>query len=125
MNSASAPRARNSFANVCPASSRRPETTMRLPSAAKASAAARPMPVNAPVIKTTGVLISSLLGMFDRARLGVHLGFARICEKDFVGPRPYLAGMAVRGTAKENRSSPFACPPVSDIGQLEAPGHYP
>ena len=47
--------ARNSMANACPASSCRPETMSRLPSLAKARAAARPMPVNAPVIKTTGL----------------------------------------------------------------------
>src|ERR1700756_5402315 len=47
------------MANACPASSCRPETTSRLPSFAKARAAARPMPVNAPVINTTGVLIVS------------------------------------------------------------------
>ena len=40
-------------------SSWRPETTTRLPSRASAKAAARPIPVNAPVIKTTGVLISA------------------------------------------------------------------
>src|SRR5206468_2223049 len=44
-----------------PAVSWRPATTIRLPSRAKASAAARPIPVSAPVIKTTGVPISLLL----------------------------------------------------------------
>jgi hypothetical protein len=34
---------------------------MRAPSRAKASAVARPIPVSAPVIKTTGLVISVLL----------------------------------------------------------------
>src|SRR5439155_17814777 len=44
-----------------PISSRRPETTRRAPSLAKAKAVARPMPVRAPVIKTTGLFIALLL----------------------------------------------------------------
>jgi hypothetical protein len=37
------------------------DDTVALPSCAKAKAAARPMPVSAPVINTTGVLIVPLL----------------------------------------------------------------
>jgi hypothetical protein len=44
-----------------PAASRRPEATMRPPSFAKASAVARPIPVSAPVINTTGSFMSVLL----------------------------------------------------------------
>src|SRR5258706_1571028 len=57
MNSASEPKARSSLASNLPASSRRPETTTFAPFVAKAMAAARPMPVSPPVIKTTGLLI--------------------------------------------------------------------
>src|SRR5438876_3816290 len=53
--SARTPRARSSAARAWPASSRRPDTTTLAPSRAKASAVARPMPVRAPVISTTGV----------------------------------------------------------------------
>src|SRR6266446_7346014 len=53
--SARTPRARSSAASAWPASSRRPDTTTLAPSRAKASAVARPMPVRAPVISTTGV----------------------------------------------------------------------
>src|ERR1700730_11810397 len=90
MNSASAPRSRNSATNACPASLWRPETTMRLPSAAKASAAARPMPVNAPVIRTTGVFVSSLLrptpdsqcgGRSSAVPQGSDLVFPRVAEE--------------------------------------------
>src|SRR6476646_1221696 len=55
--SASAPDSRSSVTNVAPASSRRPETTRRAPSFAKANAVARPIPVRAPVIRTTFVFI--------------------------------------------------------------------
>src|SRR5258707_3181193 len=57
MNSASEPKARSSLASNLPASSRRPETTAFAIFLAKAMAAARPMPVSPPVIKTTCVLI--------------------------------------------------------------------
>src|SRR5258705_3632120 len=60
-NSASAPSMPSSPTSFCPSSSCRPEITMRAPSRAKASAVARPIPVSAPVIKTTGVVISVLL----------------------------------------------------------------
>src|SRR5207253_625211 len=59
--STSVPSARSSAASSWPAVSWRPATMIRLPSRAKASAAARPIPVSAPVIKTTGVPISKLL----------------------------------------------------------------
>src|SRR2546430_1384775 len=55
-------RSRSSLAKAWPASSRRPETTMRAPSSAKARAVACPMPVRAPVIRTTGVSMTLLLG---------------------------------------------------------------
>src|SRR6202048_801562 len=57
MNSASEPRERSSLTSSLPASSRRPATTTFAPFLAKATAAARPMPVKAPVINTTGLLI--------------------------------------------------------------------
>jgi hypothetical protein len=47
---------RNSLTNALPLSSFRPETTSRAPSFANANAVARPIPVKAPVINTTGVL---------------------------------------------------------------------
>src|SRR5918996_4533248 len=62
-NSTSVPRARSSVASSWPACSWRPATTMRWPSRAKARAAARPIPVSAPVIKTTGVPITVLLSI--------------------------------------------------------------
>src|ERR1700691_3319236 len=55
---------RNSAAKARPASSRRPETTMRAPSWANARAVARPMPVRAPVIRTTGTLAGLFMGVF-------------------------------------------------------------
>src|SRR5260221_2198693 len=55
INSASDPKDRSSFASALPASSRRPATTTLAPFLANARAAARPMPVRAPVIRTTGV----------------------------------------------------------------------
>src|SRR6201987_784423 len=58
---ASAPSPCSLATNSCPSLSRRPDTTMRAPSCAKIVAAARPIPVNAPVIKTTGELIAHLL----------------------------------------------------------------
>src|SRR6202048_1516871 len=57
MNSASEPNERSSLPSAGPASSRRPATTTFAPFLAKATAAARPMPVKAPVINTTGLLI--------------------------------------------------------------------
>jgi hypothetical protein len=60
MNSASEPRERSSSASAVPASSRRPVTTTFAPFLAKATAAARPMPVSAPVIRMTGLSIFQL-----------------------------------------------------------------
>src|SRR6478672_6593024 len=57
MNSASEPKERSSLTSALPASSRRPATTTFAPFLAKATAAARPMPVKPPVINTTGLLI--------------------------------------------------------------------
>jgi hypothetical protein len=51
--SASEPSERNSSASASPASSRRPETTTLAPFLAKANAAARPIPVSAPVTRAT------------------------------------------------------------------------
>src|SRR5258705_5721478 len=52
-----------------PSVSRRPETTRRAPSRAKAMAVARPMPVRAPVIKTTGLSMASLLEQFQASQV--------------------------------------------------------
>src|SRR5271169_2675929 len=93
-----------------------PETTTRLPSRASAKAVARPIPLSAPVIKTTGVLISAtpfhgddtpgLPARAETAHLWPGAGIPRIAagaedlgfhggsEKDFVRSRSYLAGMA-------------------------------
>src|SRR6266849_5518077 len=60
-NSASVPSLPSSLTSFSPSSSCRPEITIRAPSCAKASAVARPIPVSAPVIKTTVVVISVLL----------------------------------------------------------------
>src|ERR1700731_3249065 len=57
MKEASVPRPRSSASSALPSASRRPATTTFAPSLAKASAVARPMPVKAPVINTTGLLI--------------------------------------------------------------------
>src|ERR1700730_5344184 len=57
MKAASAPRLRSSASSALPSASRRPDATTDAPFLAKAVAVARPMPVNAPVINTTGVLI--------------------------------------------------------------------
>src|SRR6266404_3439221 len=94
--------ARSSVARSWPASSWRPATTVRWPSRAKARAAARPIPVSAPVIKTTGVPISPLLpirlawGPPDEDVHTLPMLEARFWERD---PRilcrlvPYLGGM--------------------------------
>src|SRR5258708_6913162 len=55
---ASAPSSRSSATSAWPRSSRRPATTTCAPSCAKMNATARPMPVRAPVINTTGELIA-------------------------------------------------------------------
>src|ERR1700748_2126482 len=54
MNSAVAPSSLSSSASAWPASLCRPETTTVAPACAKVTAVARPMPVRAPVIMTTG-----------------------------------------------------------------------
>src|SRR5437870_2025353 len=102
MNSTSPPSSRSSAANAWPASSWRPETTTRLPPRAKARAAARPIPVSAPVIKITGVFMLPLLrparslARTVEARVlrhasgptvgavGADFGFPGVPEKDFV-----------------------------------------
>src|SRR6266481_4491103 len=68
---ASAPSPCNSATNSCPCLSRRPDTTMRAPSCAKIIAAARPMPVSAPVIKTTGELIATTSLIWNPCRSGM------------------------------------------------------
>src|ERR1700733_9123078 len=62
-NSASEPSVRNSLTRALPASSRRPDTTTFAPFLAKAMAAARPMPVKAPVINTTGLFMFRFLDL--------------------------------------------------------------
>src|SRR6266849_7667337 len=69
MNSASEPKERSSLTSALPASSRRPATTTFAPFLAKATAVARPMPVNAPVISTTGLLIPHLLVVCSPCRV--------------------------------------------------------
>src|SRR6202795_3015882 len=115
MNSASEPRERSSLASALPASSRRPATTTFAPFLAKATAAARPMPVKAPVINTTGLLIcdprnllpyrQSMEGALwpaawrpgtDRRCLRLvkdDVVFPSAREKDFVGWRACLEDM--------------------------------
>src|ERR1700730_16779098 len=58
---ASAPSPCSSATSSCPCLSRRPDTTICAPSRAKIIAAARPIPVSAPVINTTGFVITFLL----------------------------------------------------------------
>ena len=65
--SASAPSAAHSLAAVRSAASPRASSTSRAPSRAKARAAARPTPLEAPVITTTADLLSGLTGaLLDR-----------------------------------------------------------
>src|ERR1700677_3953665 len=71
MNAASAPSPRNSDSSAFPSGSLRPETIKRAPSFAKAIAAARPIPVKAPVIKTTGVLMAYSPKICPACSLGV------------------------------------------------------
>src|SRR6266480_3579879 len=59
MKAASEPRLWSSASSALPSASRRPDATMLAPSLAKATAVARPMPVNAPVINTTGLIAHS------------------------------------------------------------------
>src|SRR6266851_9957749 len=58
---ASAPSAWSSAASSCPSFSRRPDRTTFAPSCAKAIAAARPMPVRAPV--TSAIFPSGFIGI--------------------------------------------------------------
>src|SRR5580700_2361947 len=117
MNSASEPKERSSFTSALPASSRRPATTTLAPFLAKATAAARPMPVNPPVINTTGLPIFRSLtvsrflpadhgwqrpddneahGQPPRALpLRTKLGIPGACEKDFVSRGACLGDMEV------------------------------
>src|SRR4029077_4719317 len=57
MTRACAPSPRSSTSKALPSASWRPDVTTLAPSLAKASAVARPMPVKAPVIRTTGLLL--------------------------------------------------------------------
>src|SRR5258708_25832671 len=68
----SAPNSRSSVTNLAPVSSRRPETMRRAPSFAKANAVARPMPVRAPVIRTTFAFIRFCRSGNCRWSSGVH-----------------------------------------------------
>src|ERR1700694_4850290 len=110
MNSASEPRDRSSLTSAFPASSRRPATTTFAPFLAKATAAARPMPVKPPVINTTGLLMVSSqcaalhakYGMGAAASAGRNrrsgfvaqdIGRPSACEKDFVSWEACLRDM--------------------------------
>src|SRR5436309_2537415 len=104
MNSASEPKERSSLTSALPASSRRPATTTFAPFLAKAMAAARPMPLKPPVIKTTGLLIllsfvTSPTSAVDREHLtGGEGGSARSEEDDRVGDLVRLADTLERNT---------------------------
>src|SRR6476620_2521545 len=94
INSASEPKERSSLTSALPAPSRRPATTTFAPFLAKATAAARPIPVKAPVIKTTGLPIvhspalAAEHGSYFLLRVGCRvegdMGCPGACEKDFV-----------------------------------------
>src|SRR5580692_9930818 len=91
MNSASEPKERSSLTIWLPISSRRPATTTLAPFLAKATAAARPMPVSAPVINTTGLLIFRPSRF--RASTAAQLGNPGARGKDFVSRPPCLGDM--------------------------------
>src|SRR3977135_1917456 len=113
MNSASEPKERSSSASALPASSRRPATTTFAPFLAKATAAARPMPVKAPVINTTGLLMCNPRnqhptgrvwkrtlwprlrdrGQSRDAAVESHVVFSSAREKDVVSWRACLGDM--------------------------------
>src|ERR1700734_3250952 len=100
MNSASEPRERSSLTSALPASSRRPATTTFAPFLAKATAAARPIPVRAPVIRTTGLSMVLLLltgpckqNVGNEALSAGDVGPRSGVEKDFVSSVVYLTGM--------------------------------
>src|SRR5216683_6870367 len=101
MNSASEPKERSSLTSAFPASSRRPATTTFAPFLAKATAAARPMPVSPPVINTTGLLICN------------PLNFAAL-------PEEYGSGRSGRGPRDREQSQvPFAESHVVSSGARE------
>src|ERR1700677_2536548 len=72
-NCASAPSSRSSFSSCLPSFSRRPETTMLAPATANTTAVARPMPVSAPVIKTTCFEITTPYLLSDPLRTSLRL----------------------------------------------------
>src|SRR6267142_2325721 len=102
--SASAPKRRNSASRALPSASRRPETTRRAPSLAKARAVARPMPVRAPVIRTTrlpmvlllpAVVPNDPLGM--DARIQFEFRFRpRLCKLGTHTSQAWGTGMELR-----------------------------
>src|ERR1700738_1355447 len=89
MYSASPPSSFSSRASTSPASSRRPDTITRAPFLANANAAARPMPVRAPVIRTTW---SFILDFSNLIRLYVRKHIFRLRERK----RPLLPQNSVR-----------------------------
>src|ERR1700678_4190410 len=112
MNSASEPKERSSLTSALPTSSRRPATTTFAPFLAKATAAARPIPVSPPVTNTIGMLmIDSSISLraepqkpLPRRSLSTHrrlsvalvvkdLGTHCAAEEDFLGLAPYFVGM--------------------------------
>src|SRR4030081_2981815 len=110
MNSAPEPSGRGPSPSAVPPSSRRPATTTLAPFLAKATAAARPMPVKPPVINTTGLLICNPRnqrptgrvwkrtlwprlrdrGQSRDAAVESHVVFSSAREKDFVSWRACL-----------------------------------
>src|SRR5947209_18435516 len=102
--SASAPNSRSSVTNLAPASSRRPEIMRRVPSFAKANAVARPIPVRAPVIRTTFVFIHFVAVVDCGRNLGVHAAIdcqvragdvGRLRSGDECHHRGYLVSTAI------------------------------
>src|ERR1700730_11220946 len=93
-NSASEPKERSSLTNAWPASSRRPATTTFAPFLAKATAAARPMPLKAPLINTTGLLIFRFLTISRscRRRMAGNAGEAWLCRRLAAVDREHLTG---------------------------------
>src|ERR1700732_4362797 len=118
MNSASVPSARSSRTRVSPASSWRPETTIRLPCCAKANAAARPIPVSATVINTTEVLIVSAQ---DETGVGGFLALLQV-QRQPAGVDQHLAllawdvGAHVPGLRAREQSR------IDQLGDMVAPG---
>src|SRR5580700_1249084 len=118
MNSASVPSSRT---RVSPASSWRPETTIRLPCCAKANAAARPLPVSAPVINTTGVLIVSAQDVTGVTGVGGFLALLQV-HRQPAGVDQHLAllawdvGAHVPGLRAREQSR------TDQLGDMLAPG---